>query len=270
MALDHAGQPQVIVESLGDKDLAGAMLRRSFSRRPNRNLYWAPLPAVVAAFFTAGLWPSGLLIYRLWTYATHQRFRAGELARWVRTPNPPIIQSMNSGSPVHDVHWTKIMPRFTIHLSMLCWLAAVAIGGVIALNLLFNFEFLQSRSGSTRMTVIWFVLTSLACMLHISAVFGLRERVESCLTRRDMRLPLSSAPGSRNMPLWSLWPAALATLSIPVKLAGFQFAAVWIVTATAAVLASEIQRGYISVADRRLRLSVARAIGAAMYSEARR
>lgn len=270
MALDHAGQSQVVVESLGGKDLAGAMLRRSFSRRPNKSLYWPPLPAVAVAFITAGLWPGGLLIYRLWKYATHQRFRAGELALWVRKPNPPVIQSMSAGSPVHDVHWTEIMPRFAIRMSMLCWLVAVAIGGVIALNLLLDFQFLQSRSGSTRMMVIWFVLISLACMLHISAVFGLRERVESCFCRRDMRLALLRASRTRNMPLWCLWPAVLALFSIPVKLAGFQFAAMWIVTATAAVLASEIQRGYITVADRRLRLSVARAIGAAMYSEARR
>src|SRR5262245_13324885 len=98
------------------------MLRKSYARRPNKAVFWGPLSTLGAALATAGLWPMGLLLCRLWFYASHQRFRAGELRRWMLEGEPVDRNaSQRSTNPTDP----RVAPVIPIWLACSCWLAAL-------------------------------------------------------------------------------------------------------------------------------------------------
>jgi hypothetical protein len=259
----------IVVEQLGATDLHGAMLRKSFSRGPNRALYWPPARSLIAALLTAGLLPTGFLLWRLWLYASHHKFRAVELAAWMRAPGPPQfgdrIHGHLSASGPFNLRTIRPVPIFIV--GALCWSGACALLVTIAANWV---GLLDLVSRSHDLTVVLFAAMSMAASLaQLASVLSLRMRVHGYFARPDLKaIAYATADVDPNLPMWSLWPVLLSPLVIVAKLADSRVAALWIIAALVSALAAEVQRGYITVADRRLRYAIARQIGALMRERA--
>lgn len=258
--MDPARREQVTVIDLGPDDLAGAMLRKSFSRPPNRALYVRPFHGLLIALLTAGLMPTGLLIRRLWLYASHQRFRATELAEWLADGKSLSGQALR---------W--IRPTGLI----------VAAGGVWSIaTMLAVYAGLTAVTGWTpavRIRGLYVEAMALTAMLQILSVLILRMRVERCLCMlcnasghdgsgkrafAALRSGLEQTLGRSAIPLASLWPMLMVIPWSLVWLAGWRTAAAWLAGGIMATLAAEVQRGYITVSDRRMRYALARRINA--------
>lgn len=230
-------------------DRRGWSLRKAYSRPANGSLYLKPLQALTIAIASMGLLPTGLLLSRLWMAASYQRFCAGELARWLGLIDPEA--DSGNVSPIR-----RIRPTGCLLVGWAMWAVAagcgLAAGGMA----------IAGTGPAKTMLMLAGAASAAASCCQLMAIASLRLRVHQFIHRREVldRLrPVS--PVDPALPGWSVWPLALIAASEIILVGlGFRPAAVWMVAAGASVLAAEVQRGYITVADRRLRFAVARAI----------
>jgi hypothetical protein len=261
--VDTDSQPQFLVERFGPDDLRGAMLRRSYVRRHHRALAHHPVRAGFEALLTAGLWPTGRLISRLWAYATQHRYRAGELADWLAdrrgVEGRPYLRLIR-----------RTCPQVLFPLAVALWLVAA---GTMAIGLIGAIGGWLGHwpvpGGAWR---VWSMAYSAAIggagLSHVSAVMQVRLRVEQAMERLGvLGLNFDPVRTGRDLPAWVLWPLLLLPAVVLVGVATGSGRAVlaWGLGASVGMLAAEVQRGYISVADRRARVAVARAIGPLLY-----
>lgn len=259
---------QIQVLELSPRNLRGAALRRSFARSPNQALFWRAKRAVVAATLTAGILPTGLLLLRLWRYAAHHRFRAGELVQWLHASE----STMSPGRPPGVV--ARLRPSGVLLAAGMAWVTgttcAVMVAGSALLSLLSGFGGPRDDPRASPVALAGVALLTASSFLQILAILVLRLRVERCIQRLSLAAvslgPVRAAP---ELPVWVVWPMILIVPWAAVWLAGSRWAAIWAVPAVFAVLASEVQRGYITVSDRRLRYAIARRIGFLLNSEGR-
>jgi hypothetical protein len=233
------------------------MLRKSFSRAPNRTLFAHPISALIQTLATAGLWPTGVLIWRLWLYASHQRFRAGELLWWLSGGDAP---------PAVPAAVGRIRPTGLLVAALVAWLLAlIAWVGVIGRAMLAWMEWTTPLPTDPRQSypaLTAAVLLIVATMLQIVAVLTLRLRVEQALQRLNRAVPrLRLTMPDPTLPAWTIWPMLLAAPWVILWLSGHRWLGWWTIGVLVAMLAGEAQRGYISVTDRRLRYAIARRIG---------
>ena len=233
------------------------MLRKSFSRAPNRTLFAHPISALIQTLATAGLWPTGVLIWRLWLYAAHHRFRAGELLWWLSGGDTP---------PAVPAAVRRIRPTGLLVAALIAWLLAAASWiALVGRALPAWMEWTAPLPTDPRRSYLALAATGLlivAAMLQIVAILTLRLRVEQFFRRLNlavprMRLTLPDPP----LPAWTIWPMLLAAPWVLLWLSGSRWLGWWTIGVIVAMLAGEAQRGYISVTDRRLRYAVARRIG---------
>jgi hypothetical protein len=264
--VDAPQRVTITVENFAPADLHGAMLRKSFSRPANRALFWPAIQSLIAAFLTAGLLPTGFLLWRLWLYATHQRFRAGDLAKWLRASDPPQFDYMIRPILPAVFNLRSVRPTSIFIVAAVCWLTACAMP-IISLAAAGGLIDISPRARDL-LLVLFFALISAAAMALLATILALRMRVHGYFARPDLKsIAVTAISVDPNLPLWTLWPALLSPLAVIAKLLDSRLAALWVVAALVAMLAAEVQRGYITVADRRLRYTVARAIAALMWSE---
>jgi hypothetical protein len=95
-------------------------------------------------------------------------------------------------------------------------------------------------------------------ILQIVAILTLRMRTAQFFGH----LLHVHAPPS--LPGWVLWPLLLVLPFVGLWMCGWRGVAVGLIPAVFATLASEVQRGYITVTDRRLRYAVARRLSLLM------
>lgn len=259
---------QITVERYGHPDLAGAMLRKSFSRSPVRAAYWAPGKSVFFALISAGVWPAALLLYRLWLYGSFQRFRAGELAKWAEQ------RAGSSGAPYARLV-RLVRPTAEITLGIFCiWIALACGFWLAAWFTLARFDVVASFPVDPRRclpAMVFVIAIFLASIFQMLAVIKLRLRVEQLIERLNVwGIHVSRKTVDPNLPRFVLWPIGLLLLGLPSILLHWRWMAFWQIAVAASVLAAEVQRGYITVADRRMRLAVARAIGRILYGPGRK
>ncbi|MDW8263361.1 MAG: hypothetical protein RMJ35_12610 [Phycisphaerales bacterium] len=154
-----------------------------------------------------------------------------------------------------------IAPKVMIALSLAGWLSAVLAGGLL---LLWQIVGWLTPDEARRSLLAFFLVAGVgaASLFQIGAVLRLSLRMwcfgQSC--RRQGLLIRLPEPW-RNLPTQVLWPMLIAPLAIPLQWTDHPWPALWLTCVSFALLAAEVQRGYITVADRRLRLALARAIG---------
>lgn len=259
---------QFQVLELSPRNLRGAALRRSYARSPNQALFWRVKRAVVTATLTAGILPTGLLLLRLWRYAAHHRFRAGELVQWLRASGC----IMPRGRPPGVVE--RLRPSAVLLAAGMAWATgttcAVIIAGSALLRLPSGLDGPRDDPRASPVALAGVALLTASSFLQILAILVLRLRVERFIQRLSLAAvslgPVRAAP---ELPVWVLWPMTLIVPWAAVWLGGYRWAAIWAVPAVFAVLASEVQRGYITVTDRRLRYALARRIGFLLNGEGR-
>jgi len=249
---------RVTLEDLAPGDLRGAALRKSYARSPNQALFWRPRRTMLLALLTAGTAPTGVLLLRLWKYATHHRYRAAELVRWLGG-SESSLQSRG--------RWTDgLQPTGALLLAGTAWAAG---GACVAVTAGVGIAALMRGGGGlthdprdSLIALSAIALLAGSSLVQIVAILTLRLRVDQFVRRLEqaaVRLrPVRSAP---ELPGWVVWPMVLIVPWSAVWLAGYRWVAVWMMPAIFAVLASEVQRGYITVTDRRLRYALARRIG---------
>jgi hypothetical protein len=105
-----------------------------------------------------------------------------------------------------------------------------------------------------------------ASILLMLGILSLRLRLTQLIERLAIwDLAIRVPRRSLDLPQFVLWPLTGFAVVMPLILLQKRWAAFWLIAAIAGMLAAEVQRGYIIVADRRLRIAVARAIGRIMY-----
>lgn len=253
--MDSKPNEGVSITDLGPADLAGAMLRKSFSREPNRTLFARPIAAAAQMLATAGVWPTGMLIWRLWLYASHQRFRAGELLSWLGDPaetHPPAVR--------------RIRPTWLLVAALVAWvLAALALAGLVGQAILAWAGWVDPLPSDPRRSTPALSAAGLiiaASILQIVSVLTVRLRMEQFCRRLSAAEPrLRLRVPDPAIPAWCVWPMLLAVPWAGLWIGGYRWLAWWLMPAIVALLAAEVQRGYITVTDRRLRYAIARRIG---------
>lgn len=258
----------VTVIDLAPADLRGALLRKSFSRSPNQALYWSAGRSVPAAILTGGLLPAAVLLRRLWRYASHQRFRGGELLDWLRGGDvltPP-------GDRPADLR--RVRPTGLLVAAGIAWAAGAVLVAWLALRAAASAVGWATplpadpRHAPAAMAAV--AALSASSVLQVVAILSLRLKVERFVARLERAAPaLAPVRADPTMPAWTLWPMLLAIPWAALWLAGHRWAAAWLMPAVVALLASEAQRGYITVTDRRLRYALARRIGFLLYGGGR-
>jgi len=239
------------------------MLRKSFARGTIRAIYVGPLQSLLMALLTAGVWPTGLLLTRLWLYASFQRFRGGELARWAAYRN-----GVRDEPYAHLVR--RIRPTGVLVFAGVFWIVAAAAGLVIVVSFArWHLGWSPPLPADPRRCapmVVLMVAGFATSIFHILAVLQIRLKMSQLIGRLAIwQIVISKNAGKADLPGFVLWPQALFVVAAPLLWLHWRWSAYWLIAAVAAMLAAEVQRGYITVADRRLRIAVARAIGRIMY-----
>lgn len=241
-----SGEPSVTIEHFTRDDLRGAMLFRAFARSAPRAIFLRPGRSILLAVLTAGLFPTGLLLSRLWMIASFHRFRVAELSRWLGllAADAPL----EAAPPIR-----RIRPTGILLLAWSFWFAGL-ITGVAAAG---------AAGYRSRLITIAVAAVAAAGFMQVLAVATLRLRVAQFFGLPEVRRSLGKIGAvDPSLPGWTLWPMALLpAVAFPFLLLHWRLVALWTIAAVSSLLAAEVQRGYITVADRRLRYAVARAIG---------
>ncbi|HRK30749.1 MAG TPA: hypothetical protein PLD59_06690 [Tepidisphaeraceae bacterium] len=257
--MEHSG---VTVKSLGHHDLPGSMLRASFRRRGPAQFYFSPASALVMSLLTAGLFPTGLLLVRVWMYATPHRFRARELMTWLADGDRAI-------SPMWRAMLARVRPTAPLAAAGGLWLIALGGAAVLVVQGLHWLAGGPPLPADARRSVGLLVAgagSALASLALLLSTLQLRLHLWRLMARLPvLELDCRKDPARFDLPRWVVWPVAGAPVVLALTAGGWLWPAMWLMSSVVATLAAEVQRGYIIVADRRLRVAVARAIGGIMY-----
>jgi hypothetical protein len=224
------------------------MLRKSFARGPSQKLFLSPIRTLVWAALTAGLMPTALLILRLWFYASHQRFRAGELVRWLSDGSADARLATRSIRPTAPLLVAAVAVAFSV-FSMIGWVAWAAVVS------------LPRSPGRFPPAVGLAMSVIVASLSQVITIFTLRLRMQQFVGRLNRAAGLRVRTTDPRIPAWTVWPMLLIVPWSALWLAGFRWTAWWLMPAIVATLAAETQRGYITVTDRRARYAIARRVG---------